>query len=150
MELKFDMIWARTVEVPPFKADNIIAVNFLYTVLDSLVGTRIQHSFAITEAVATRRGQSARVRAACRPASRLQLACPLYQKQKFPVPSKGDLRRLSTDPEGRWEGSTGRRARGLLERHRVAVNQLRRDTNFADRTTVEAEKQLLLRRLTQD
>eukprot|EP00965_Chrysotila_dentata_P197907 6178487-Pleurochrysis_carterae.AAC.1 len=35
MELKFDMIWARTVEIPPFKVDNIIAVDFLCTVLDS-------------------------------------------------------------------------------------------------------------------
>eukprot|EP00965_Chrysotila_dentata_P220619 6191892-Pleurochrysis_carterae.AAC.1 len=53
MELKFDMIWARNVEIPAFKADNIIAVDFLCTVLDSIVGTRIQHSSAITEAVAT-------------------------------------------------------------------------------------------------
>eukprot|EP00965_Chrysotila_dentata_P193208 6175610-Pleurochrysis_carterae.AAC.1 len=69
----------------------------------------------------------------------------------MPVPSKGNLRRLSNilTWKGRGEGFTGRRAPELFERHRVAVNQRRRDANFADLTAVEAEKQLLLRRLTQ-
>eukprot|EP00965_Chrysotila_dentata_P131460 4345706-Pleurochrysis_carterae.AAC.2 len=57
MELRFDMIWARTVEIPPFKVDNIIAVDFLCTILDRFIGTRIQHSFAITETVAVQVGQ---------------------------------------------------------------------------------------------
>eukprot|EP00965_Chrysotila_dentata_P076817 2536111-Pleurochrysis_carterae.AAC.1 len=38
----------------PFKADELIAVEFLNAVLASDVGTRIEHSIALTEAVVVR------------------------------------------------------------------------------------------------
>eukprot|EP00965_Chrysotila_dentata_P015309 506553-Pleurochrysis_carterae.AAC.1 len=53
MELKFEVIWAPTKEIPPFTADNISAVKFLRAVLDSAVGTMINHrTLMLSEAVA--------------------------------------------------------------------------------------------------
>eukprot|EP00965_Chrysotila_dentata_P261440 6214255-Pleurochrysis_carterae.AAC.2 len=103
--VKFDLIWARTVEISPFKTDNIIAVNFARTVLESSLGARIQHFFAIfTEAAAVQNGQlflnvrdADKVRVfvphAGLPAAYILLTS-LYHKQRVPVPSKGDLMRV--------------------------------------------------------
>eukprot|EP00965_Chrysotila_dentata_P094706 3131898-Pleurochrysis_carterae.AAC.1 len=141
-ELKFEAAWARGLESPPFQADNLSAVEFLYAVLDSAVGRRIEHSFSVSEAVAV---QIARLFLNVKTADTARLLAPhtglsavyialafLYHKQRVPAPGKDDLRR--------------RRAPGLLEALRVAVNQRRRDSDFAGLSAIDAEKQLLMRR----
>eukprot|EP00965_Chrysotila_dentata_P174132 5748464-Pleurochrysis_carterae.AAC.2 len=47
----FSTSWKGEVQPPPFKVDKPNAVGFLSAVLASAVGTKIQHSMAITDAV---------------------------------------------------------------------------------------------------
>eukprot|EP00965_Chrysotila_dentata_P111936 3701800-Pleurochrysis_carterae.AAC.2 len=53
MDVSFDTTWERGVEFPPFKVDNNSAVELLCAVRDRAVGTRISHSYCLTDAVAT-------------------------------------------------------------------------------------------------
>eukprot|EP00965_Chrysotila_dentata_P118883 3931383-Pleurochrysis_carterae.AAC.1 len=57
LEMKFEATWARGVKIPPFQADNLSAVEFLYAVLDSAVGRIIEHSFSVSEAAAVQIAQ---------------------------------------------------------------------------------------------
>eukprot|EP00965_Chrysotila_dentata_P214002 6187973-Pleurochrysis_carterae.AAC.1 len=157
LKLKFEATWARGVENPPFQADNLAAVEFLYAVLDSAVGRHIQHSFSVFEAVAvpiaqfTLNGKTSDTARSLAPHTGLSAVyialASLYHKQRSPAPGKDDLKRLSntlTRKEG-GKGSVGRRANTSSGRLRVAVNQRRRDSDVASLSAIDAEKQLLMR-----
>eukprot|EP00965_Chrysotila_dentata_P047869 1587786-Pleurochrysis_carterae.AAC.1 len=49
--ITYSTIWKGEGQSPPFKVDEPTAVEFISAVLASAVGTRIQHSIALTEAV---------------------------------------------------------------------------------------------------
>eukprot|EP00965_Chrysotila_dentata_P011661 382028-Pleurochrysis_carterae.AAC.1 len=50
---RYDTFWERGRELPPFKVDTHSAVDFLLVVLDSPVGTVVEHSLSVvTETVA--------------------------------------------------------------------------------------------------
>eukprot|EP00965_Chrysotila_dentata_P064251 2128498-Pleurochrysis_carterae.AAC.1 len=105
MQLKFNENWEGDVENPPFKIDNASAVEFLHAILDSAVGTRIFHSFSLSEAVAVQVSQlllsakdAKRERAfaphAGLPAVYILLAS-MYFRQRVPAPSTNALKRLA-------------------------------------------------------
>eukprot|EP00965_Chrysotila_dentata_P084848 2800688-Pleurochrysis_carterae.AAC.11 len=152
MELKYEASCRAGVETPPLVADNASAVEFTKTVLDSRVGTPIEHSFSIADAVAVQISQlllnakNAATRRALAPHFGLGavyiVLASLYFKSRMPAPSKESLRRLLNVLTRK---AAEKRAAGLIESFRIANNQRRYIPEFASLTAVQAEQQLLLR-----
>eukprot|EP00965_Chrysotila_dentata_P117355 3878868-Pleurochrysis_carterae.AAC.1 len=119
MDVSFDTFWERGGEFPPFKVDNNSAVKFPRAVLDSAVGTRISHSFCLTEAVVAQLGQlflraiDARTKHAFAPHTSLQavdalVLASVYVKQRMPASSTYALKRLvNFDRERRGQDVCG-------------------------------------------
>eukprot|EP00965_Chrysotila_dentata_P142629 4714362-Pleurochrysis_carterae.AAC.1 len=81
------------------------------------------------------------------PGGCVHCACFSLFQGKSACASKDSLRRLSniSTRKSVGEGATGKRAGGLVEAFRTAINQRRHSPEFASLTVVQAEQQLLLR-----
>eukprot|EP00965_Chrysotila_dentata_P225381 6194717-Pleurochrysis_carterae.AAC.1 len=81
------------VEIPPFKIDNASTVEFFRAVLDSAVGTRVYHSFSLSEAVAK---QISQLFLSAKDSKREQAFAPhAGLPTRVPAPSTNALKRLA-------------------------------------------------------
>eukprot|EP00965_Chrysotila_dentata_P167434 5529038-Pleurochrysis_carterae.AAC.1 len=150
-ELKFDASWQRGHELPPFVVDKQLAVDFLQAVLDSPVGTCIQPTVTVSEAVVVQvhrlmtaqqqdnEQASVRIR---RPAVYIARAS-LYYSQRVPQLSLQTLKRLAValtrkGKVGRMDGG-GKRVKGLIENLRLYLNQRRFDLELISLSTAGAD-----------
>eukprot|EP00965_Chrysotila_dentata_P197780 6178394-Pleurochrysis_carterae.AAC.1 len=102
MPIIFKALWERVSQPPPFKVDEPFAVNFMNAVLDGSIGTRIQHSVALSEAVVVQicsllSGKDAGVarpfHSSGLPAAYVVLSSLLHS-QRVPVPGTNALQML--------------------------------------------------------
>eukprot|EP00965_Chrysotila_dentata_P189077 6173126-Pleurochrysis_carterae.AAC.1 len=125
MALKFDTFREGEANFPPFEPDKSFAVEFLKTVLDSIVGTYVTQNATLSEAVVVQRlfcGKEAEITS-----SLFGAHSGLTAAQRVPTPHPNTVKRLWAvlTRKAVSKGFGGKRAGGLLEAFRVAINQKR-------------------------